>query len=264
MRALLAALTKETETNVRPPPGIERIAARELHVHGRKSRLGESADRKISAGPAGLGGDSDPVAGAGTARRLGFGSGDPRRRRSARYALHPRAGNRDLLHHVPAAAGRQESPRPGLRHHAVQAARRRRPDRGVPAPYPSRSVSSVGRRRFQLGRGRVPRRLRQRADGADLERYLRRPDQGEFRQGAGWLCGRQSAEARSAERPAVLRADRRVDHAEKWRRRTNTSGSPKEPVLADAESKKPGEAANFDERPSPKPPADDATRKDPP
>ena len=30
------------------------------------------------------------------------------------------------------------------------------------------------------------------------------------------------------------------------------------------ESKKPGEAANFDERPSPKPPADDATRKDPP
>src|SRR3954453_343418 len=45
---------------------------------------------------------------------------------------------------------------------------------------------------------------------------------------------------------------------------TSTSGSPKEPVLADAESKKPGEAANFDERPSPKPPADDATRKDPP
>jgi NADH-quinone oxidoreductase subunit E len=44
----------------------------------------------------------------------------------------------------------------------------------------------------------------------------------------------------------------------------STSGSPKEPVLADAESKKPGEAANFDERPSPKPPADDATRKDPP
>jgi NADH-quinone oxidoreductase subunit E len=45
---------------------------------------------------------------------------------------------------------------------------------------------------------------------------------------------------------------------------TNVSGLPKEPVLADAEPKKPGEAANFDERPSPKPPADDATRKDPP
>src|SRR3954471_1304834 len=44
----------------------------------------------------------------------------------------------------------------------------------------------------------------------------------------------------------------------------NTSGAPKAPVLADAESKKPGEAANVHERPSPKPPADDATRKDPP
>ena len=45
---------------------------------------------------------------------------------------------------------------------------------------------------------------------------------------------------------------------------TSTSGMPKEPVLADAESKKPGAAANVHERPSPKPPADDATRKDPP
>jgi NADH-quinone oxidoreductase subunit E len=44
---------------------------------------------------------------------------------------------------------------------------------------------------------------------------------------------------------------------------TNTSGAPKEPVLADAESKKPGEAANVRERPSPKPPGHDATRKDP-
>ena len=44
----------------------------------------------------------------------------------------------------------------------------------------------------------------------------------------------------------------------------NTAGTPKEPVLADAEAKKPGAAANVQERPSPKPPADDATRKDPP
>ena len=44
----------------------------------------------------------------------------------------------------------------------------------------------------------------------------------------------------------------------------NTAGTPKEPVLADAEAKKPGAAANVHERPSPKPPADDATRKDPP
>jgi NADH-quinone oxidoreductase subunit E len=45
---------------------------------------------------------------------------------------------------------------------------------------------------------------------------------------------------------------------------TGTSGTPKEPVLADAEAKKPGAAANVHERPSPKPPTDDATRKDPP
>ena len=35
----------------------------------------------------------------------------------------------------------------------------------------------------------------------------------------------------------------------------------RKPVLADAESKKPGAAANVQERPSPKPPADDATKK---
>jgi NADH-quinone oxidoreductase subunit E len=44
----------------------------------------------------------------------------------------------------------------------------------------------------------------------------------------------------------------------------NTSGTPREPVLTDAEAKKPGAAANVQERPAPKPPADDATRKDPP
>jgi NADH-quinone oxidoreductase subunit E len=44
----------------------------------------------------------------------------------------------------------------------------------------------------------------------------------------------------------------------------NSSGAPKQPVLTDAEPKKPGEAANVQERPSPKPPGDDATRKDPP
>ena len=53
---------------------------------------------------------------------------------------------------------------------------------------------------FSLGRGRVPRRLRERADGDDLEGHLRGSDQGELRQGARRLCLRQSAEARSADR----------------------------------------------------------------
>lgn len=38
-------------------------------------------------------------------------------------------------------------------------------------------------------------------------------------------------------------------------------GAPKRPALADAEPKKPGAAANVQERPAPKPPADDATGK---
>jgi len=37
--------------------------------------------------------------------------------------------------------------------------------------------------------------------------------------------------------------------------------APKEPVLADSEPKKASEAANVQERPAPKPPADDATKK---
>jgi NADH-quinone oxidoreductase subunit E len=42
----------------------------------------------------------------------------------------------------------------------------------------------------------------------------------------------------------------------------HTASQPaKEPVLTDAEAKKPGEAANTQERPSPKPPAGDATAK---
>jgi NADH-quinone oxidoreductase subunit E len=44
----------------------------------------------------------------------------------------------------------------------------------------------------------------------------------------------------------------------------NTSGAPDGPALTDAEAKKPGAAANVRESPAPKPPADDATRKDPP
>lgn len=45
------------------------------------------------------------------------------------------------------------------------------------------------------------------------------------------------------------------------RRADDAAAAPKEPALADGEAKKPGEAANFQERPAPKPPADDATAK---
>jgi NADH-quinone oxidoreductase subunit E len=41
----------------------------------------------------------------------------------------------------------------------------------------------------------------------------------------------------------------------------NSGGASKQPALADTDAKKPGAAANVQERPAPKPPADDATRK---
>src|SRR5262249_59301025 len=60
----------------------------------------------------------------------------------------------------------------------------------------------------------MPWRLRERADGVDLEGYLRGPDQGKFWQGAGRFCFGQSAQARPADRPPVLGAGGRADHAE--------------------------------------------------
>src|ERR1700682_3078413 len=96
----------------------------------------------------------------------------------------------------------------------MPAARRRRYHRGVPEPHPSRSLPSVQGRKFQLGRGRVSWRLRERADGADLEGYLRGSEQGKLRQGAGRFCLRQPGETGTAERPSVLGADRWPDHAE--------------------------------------------------
>ena len=46
------------------------------------------------------------------------------RRRDARHGADPRARGRDLLHDVPARAGRRQSPCPGVRHDALPAARR--------------------------------------------------------------------------------------------------------------------------------------------
>src|ERR1700691_2181811 len=60
----------------------------------------------------------------------------------------------------------------------------------------------------------MSRRLRECANGPDLEGYLRGFDQGKLWQGAGWLRLRQSSEAGAAEWPSVLRTHRRADHAE--------------------------------------------------
>ena len=80
--------------------------------------------------------------------------------------------------------------------------------------HSSRSVPRFRGRQLLVGRGRVPRRLRERADGADLERHLRGPDAGEFRQGSRRFYERQAGEARPADRPADVRANRWADHAQ--------------------------------------------------
>ncbi len=111
----------------------------------------------------------------------------------------------------------QEGARAGVRHDAVHAARRGGAGRGVPQPHPPRSASPFGRRQFLLGGGRVPGRVRQRADGADLQGYLRGPDAGAVREGAGRLRQRQSAQARLADRPAGVVSRGRADDAQRLR-----------------------------------------------
>ncbi|KAK0329387.1 hypothetical protein LTR94_037043, partial [Friedmanniomyces endolithicus] len=73
------------------------------------------------------GGDPGPVAGP-EAGRLGVRAVAARCRRAAGHGLYPGAGGRDLLHHVPADAGRHGRADPGVRHHAVHAARLQRSD----------------------------------------------------------------------------------------------------------------------------------------
>ena len=77
-----------------------------------------------------------------------------------------------------------------------------------------------------LGRGRVSRRLLQRADGADQRRLLRGPDAGELRQAARRPRRRTPGQDRLADRPGVVRAGRRsdgADHALRRRRAQRTA-----------------------------------------
>ena len=176
---------------------------------------------KYPEGPRAVGRHPAADAGAG-AGRLGHQGGDRDDRRHARHALHPRARSRDLLHAVPAEAGRHARACPGLRHDALHAARRRSADGCLPRQDPSRPVPHQCRRHAVVGRGRMPRRLRQRADGDDLQGHLRGPDAGAARRDHRRFRRRQGRRgaARAAERPHRLRADSRPDLADATRRRS--------------------------------------------
>src|SRR5882757_3026608 len=202
------------ENHGQSPPRTARTTAEGILLHGREQGLGRQGDRALSARTAAVRRDPAALARAGAASRLAAAGGDRIRCRHARHGEDPRARGRDLLHDVSAPAGRQKGACSGVRYDAMPAARRRRAVRGLRAQDPSRAVPYLGRWKLFVGRGRVPRRLRECADGADLERHLRGSDRRDLREGARRLHQRQAGDAGSADRPAFLRAGRRADDTE--------------------------------------------------
>ena len=182
-------------------------AAEGLRLHGGESGLGASSRSRNIRQAARLGGDPAAVARAGAGRRLAAEAGDRARRRHARHGAYPRARGRDLLHDVQSGAGRQ-IPRAGLRHDAVQCCAARTISRTSASKRIGDQIARHRRRQVLLGRSRVPRRLRERADGADQQRLLRGPD---ARRASSKMLDElrrpaKPAEARPADRPAVRRA----------------------------------------------------------
>ncbi len=184
-------------------------------------------DQEISEGPRAVG--DHPVADAGAgAGRLGDQGGDRDDLRHARHALHQRARSRDLLYAVPAQSGRHPRAYPGLRHHALHAARLGSADGRVPLENPSRPVPHQRQGHAVVGRGRMPWRLRQRADGDDFQGHVRGSDAGAACRDHRPLRCRQGrlGDAGAAERPHHLRADHRSDDAEE--RKGNPEDDPRQ------------------------------------
>ena len=181
--------------------------------------MGGEGGRKISSRPAGVGGACAVVARSKAKRLLAAEAGDRDGRRDARHAQYPRARGRNLLHDVQSGPGRATL-RSALRHDALHAVRRRRPQGGLPQAHWRAGPCDV-RRPVLLDRGRVPRRLLQCADGPDQRGLLRGPDAGELRQAARRSGGGPAGQDRFADRSRFFRAGRRPYLADDalWRRR---------------------------------------------
>ncbi len=145
----------------------------QLRVHARESGSGQGAYRQIPAGPAGrarccrcsIWRSANPAAGCRGRRWIT----SPHLLGMARD---PRLRGRHLLHDVQPAAGRALSAA-GLHDDAVLAARLGRCGRRLRAKARHRHRRDERRRPLHPGRGRMPRRLRQRADPAGQRRFLR-------------------------------------------------------------------------------------------
>src|SRR5271156_1413635 len=198
-------------TDDRAPP--RRKAAAELRLHAGESRVGESANGDVSAGPSAIRGDPYSVACASAVRRLVAAKGDRGDGGVAGHGENPRARSRDLLHDVQSIAGRP-LPRAVLRHDTVHAARRRRTQRDAATRGRPRERGDR-RRHVLLDRGRVSRCVRQRADGADQRRLLRGSHAGNTDPHPQRSRGGAEPEARSANRSAKFSSDRRRTHADR-------------------------------------------------
>ena len=102
---------------------------------------------------------------------------------------------------------------PGLRHHAVHAARGGRADRDLPPPHPPRAAPPFGRRASLLGGGGVPGRVRERADDPGLQGHLRGSDARDLRGAARRFRAGRAARARPAKRSPCVDADHGPDLA---------------------------------------------------
>ena len=144
---------------------VRRLRSRPARIASRSQpencRPGPRPDhRQLSGGQAGLGGHSRSCGGRRSSTRAGC-----RSRpcgcvaRHAGHGLHPGVGGGDVLHDVPAVSPvGQQGAHPGVRHHALHAARRGRPDEGLQATASHHEPHHAARRRpLLLGGSRVPR-----------------------------------------------------------------------------------------------------------
>ncbi|KAF1857349.1 hypothetical protein Lal_00044852 [Lupinus albus] len=192
-------------------PGFR--AARQLRLHPRERGVGEGPDRQVPGRPAGLRRDPAPVARPGAEWRLAAAEGDRGGGRGTRHAEDPRARGGDLLHDVRPGAGGPVLD-PALRHGAMRFLRRPRAEGDAgKAPRPARP--RLGGRQFLLAGGRVPRRLLQRADGADQPGLLRGPDPRIPRPADGRPRRRTAGEDRLADRADLLGAAGRREHPDR-------------------------------------------------
>lgn len=162
----------------------------------------------------GLRGDPAAVARPG-AGGVGLAARDRVHRPHARHGLYPGAGGRDLLLHVPAPARWKDGASPDLRDHLLHDLRGGGADRGLQVEDRGPCPSALRGRDAELGGGRMPRVLLERADGADRQGLLRGPDAGPARRDDRRLPRRRGAGPGAAERPLGLGAAGRPDQPDR-------------------------------------------------